>query len=157
MILSFSILPLCRGPGRPGPGWGRACLLFLLPSFHSGCTAGFLLHLQFALPHFTVLSLNASDACLHPDETKVQKYEEKNGKLIIPFKAHMVPKTRQQAQWHEVDVEQTFTESLNKMTREVTTPVAFYTWTSFHSSLSPSSTPLFPIFTPGRATVSSKF
>lgn len=36
----------------------------------------FMLHAQFALLHFTVLFLNASDACIHPNETEVQKYEE---------------------------------------------------------------------------------
>ena len=82
--------------------------------------------------------------------------KNKNEKLIIPFKG-IFPKMRHQAQWHKVDVEQTFTESLNKITREVTTLVAFNTWTSFHSSLSPSPSPLFPIFTARRDTVSSKF
>ena len=65
---------------------------------------------------------------------KYRNMKNKNEKLIIPFKG-IFPKTRHQAQWHKVDVEQTFTESLNKIRREVTTLVALSPWTSFHSSL----------------------
>lgn len=134
-------------------------LLFILYSLHSSHTACFTLHLQFALLRVSFFFLNASGTWVPPHETAVQKLDNKNEELIIPCKPHGLPQTTHLAQWHKVDVERIHTESLNKIIREVTTPVPYLLYMDFflfRSSLSPS-LPLFPIFIPRKATVSSKF